>query len=322
MEQNKKLFWLEYTICGRFCSPLLMTQPFEVIGFQSRWNSWYPGIPEALEEEILPEIEVWRPDIVLFWMGPAYSKPLIGEEPREWVVACDRIRKSGRFRHTRLMAFLGFEHRTMEQEAVWRMRYDLYTTGHLRIIEHGRVAKRLVGEKVQGFEGVNYYLNHNGHWEIYLYLLGEKTPRKARQPDAMGEFAHSPRTRVLTVSPDNGYEWVADGMLAETPTSIVYIVKSPEDWQRDQLSAVERERLNTLADDVGPGHQLLVGANEALLEMEIDSVAEVLRQVTGAGGWQVFINEHMWFEKMPGMLFNEIVYEGKRYTRWEYPFVP
>lgn len=321
MGQNKKLYWLEYTICGRFCSPILMKQPFEVVGFQTKWSSWYPDIPDVLAAEILPEIETWQPDIILFWMGPAYSKPLVGEEPPEWTATCHHIRENLNLQHTRIMAFLGFEESTLEQERAWRKQYDFHTTNHLRVIEHARIAKRLIGEEVRGFEGVNYYLvNRNGNWNIQDYLLDEEAVRDESQPDAEGEFDRVPATRLLATTSSSDYAWVANGIRAGTPTHIVYLTKSLRAWREGKLNIAEMKRLSTLASRAESGYQLLIGANETLLQAGSDGVVEVLKQAQHVGGWQVFINEHMWFEGMPGTLFNEIVYEGIKYKHWEYPF--
>ncbi|MCD4738475.1 MAG: hypothetical protein K8R89_04370, partial [Anaerolineae bacterium] len=79
MKKNKKLYWLEYTDCG----PLIVTKPFELVDFEVKDMGWSPDFPNTLIEDILPEIETWRPDIVVFWMAMGYWKPFAGEEPRE-----------------------------------------------------------------------------------------------------------------------------------------------------------------------------------------------------------------------------------------------
>lgn len=316
MKNSEKLYWLEYTDCG----PLIITKPFEVVGFKVKDMGWHPDFPNVLMEDILPEIKTWRPSIIVFWMAKGYWEPFTGEEPNEWITACQIIREHPHLQHTKIMAFLGFEESAPEQEDVWRQRYDFYTTGPLKVIEHAKVAKQLVGEELKGFEGVNYYLlTRNGSWKIQGYLLNEQRDRDALQPDAEGQFARIPRTRLLTTDQQGSHAWIIDGVRTETLTYIVYIIKALQVWQEEELNAVEIKRLSTLAGMAQPGNQLLIGANDILLQTGPKTVGRVLEQAQQAGGWQVFINEHLWFENIPNPLFEEVVYEGVKYERWQYP---
>lgn len=316
MKKNKKLYWLEYTDCG----PLIVTKPFELVDFEVKNMGWSPDFPNTLMEDILPEIETWRPDIVVFWMAMGYWKPFAEEEPREWIMACQAIRGHPHLQHTKIMAFLGLEKSTPEQEEVWRRRYDFYTLGPLRVIEHARVAKQLVGEELRGFEGVNHYLlTRNGTWKVQDYLLNERTNRDVLRPNAEGQFAKIPRTRLLTITPQGNYTWIVDGIQAETPTYIIYVIKALRAWREEGLNVAEMEWLSTLAVMTKPDHQLLIGANDKLLQAGPETVTRVLEETRQAGGWQVFINEHLWFENIPNPLFVEVVYEGIKYKHWEYP---
>jgi hypothetical protein len=64
----KKLLWLEYTDCG----PLIATKPFEIVDFEVRALGWDPDSTDMLMQDILPEVEIWRPDILVFWMSMGY----------------------------------------------------------------------------------------------------------------------------------------------------------------------------------------------------------------------------------------------------------
>ncbi len=165
----------------------------------------------------------------------------------------------------------------------------------MRCIEHARVAKRLIGEEIKGFEGVNYHLRHNGNWKIQDYLLNTKLSKDEVQPDAVGQFAQKPNTRLLATNTQDGYIWIADSIQSRTPTYIVYIIKSFQAW-KEGLSKSEFERLRLLTEKNPSDHQFLIGANDTLLQAGGETVVQVLEQAQKAGGWQVFINEHLWFE--------------------------
>jgi hypothetical protein len=70
------------------------------------------------------------------------------------------------------------------------------------------------------------------------------------------------------------------------------------------------ERLTYLAQQATPEHQLLIGANETLLQVEPEIIRRVLEQAQRAGGWRIFIIEHLWFEIVPNPDFDKVVYEG------------
>ncbi len=186
-----------------------------------------------------------------------------------------------------------------------------------------RIAKRLVGEELGGFEGVNYYLlKCNGSWTIRDSVLQGQTMAPIPQADVRGTFARPPKARLLAGASQGGYRWIENGIQAMTPTDIVYVIKSLEDWQQEGLSAMEVERLSAIAGMAISNSQLLVGANIGLLEAGSDVVQRVLEQAQEAGGWRVFVNEHMWFEIMPLPVgsFSLIVYGEAQPELGGYPF--
>lgn len=295
VRESKKLYWLEYTDAG----PFIISTPFEAVGFHVRSNGWGPGYPDYLLKVILLEIETWRPDIIVFWMDRdpfrRNYEHFFTQEPTEWIAACRLIRENPKLRHTKIIALLGFKESSPEQEAAWRERYDFYARWPLRAIEHARIAKQLVGEEVKGFEGVNYHLRRNGNWKIQDHLLMERLIQGQVQPDAVGQFSSRPHTRLLATDLQGNYEWIVDGIKSETPTHIVYVIRSLREWQQG-LSTSEIARLTALAEMSTPDCQLLIGANDILLQTETEIVVRILEQTRQAGGWQVFINEHLWFE--------------------------
>ena len=306
MKKCKKLYWLEYTDCG----PLVVTRPFEAVGFETKYCDWGPADPDALVKQVLPELESWHPDVVAFWMSGGYFTKFT-EEPREWLDACRFIREHRELWNTKIMAFFGFNG-TREQESAWRERYDFHTKWPLRVIEHARTAKRLVGEEVKGFEGVNYYLLHHGNWNLQEHFTENQVIKGQMYPGAKGQFAKTPVTRLLAYSGQEEYGWIVDSIRVEMPTRIVYIVKDKQAWQGG-LNAREVACLATLAEASGFVHQFLIGVNEALLRTDPSTVIRVIKQAQQAGGWQVFVNEHLWFEGVLSGVqgIEEILYEGK-----------
>lgn len=290
MEQPRKLYWLEYTDAG----PLIIRTPFEAVGFEVQANGWGPTDPERLGKVIFPKLEDYRPDLIILWMSRGYYKHFT-QEPTEWVTTCRRIREHPKLQHTKFMVFLAVKGITPEKEAIWSKRYDFYTHGPVRCIEHARAAKRLIGEEIKGFEGVNYHLRHNGNWKIQDYFLNTKLSKDEVQPDAVGQFAQKPDTRLLATNTQDGYIWIADSIQSRAPTYIVYIIKSSKAW-KEGLSKSEFERLRLLTEKNPSSHQFLIGANDTLLQAGGETVVQVLEQAQKAGGWQVFINEHLWFE--------------------------
>lgn len=304
MKASKKLYWLEYSDAG----PLRIGPLFaSAVGFNVRFNSWNPDYPNMLMENIFPDIETWQPDIVAFWMLGMTQL----DEPAEWITACQFIRNHPNLQHAKIMAFLKLDKSTPEQETIWHQRYDFYTRLPLRVITHARVAKQLVGEEIKGFEGVNYYLTLHGEWKIQNYLLDEQASKNELRPDVEGQFDTMPITRLLTTNKKNGYAWLANSIQAKTPTYLVYVIKELSAWQKG-LDQAERERLVALAKMATPNYQLLIGANDTLLQAGLPAIARMLEQAQRAGGWQVFINEHLWFESIPGSEFTKVVYEGDK----------
>ncbi|MEJ2560837.1 MAG: hypothetical protein P8186_32375 [Anaerolineae bacterium] len=312
-KDQKKLILLEY-LEG---SPCVGPQIFEDVGFEVRWTGWSSWTTDAFWKEIFPIIEKWQPDVIVFLLEQAYLAGFGStEEPREWILACQRIRENPHLQHTKIVGFLGPRANTSKaQEAEWHRRYDFHTREHLRVIEHARVIRGLVGETVKGFEGVNYCLQEWVNWDIQGYLSDEPSPKDARHPDAVGQFSEGDRvkTRWLLPDKDNGYAW-GDRIRINTPTYIVYAIRGPEEWQREGLDPGEVERLSWLAGQAPPDCQLLIGADEVLLEAGPEIVEHVLEQAWQAGGWRVFINEHLWFNWFcrPEAAFEAMVYQGKQ----------
>lgn len=307
MKAAKRLYWLEYTDIG----DLMPTRVFQAVGFETQHNSWNSVFPERLRERILPEIEAWRPDVIALWIHSGNIWPG-GIEPPEWVMLCQYLRQHPVLHTTKLMAFIGLEASTFEQRQLWQQRYDFYTLWPMRIIEHATIARQLVGEPLQGFEGVNYTLQLDyGPWKFQNALLMEQSDQEHPRPNAEGRFSTSPVTRLLTTETATGYGWDPEPIKVQTPTSIVYIIKGAPTW-RAGLSASECGRLAQLAATVSPGQQLLVGANSALLQTDASAVVQVIQQAAQAGGWRVFINEHLWFEGvLHGWGVRQVLYENK-----------
>ena len=292
MKDRKKLFWVEYTDAGGFDG---IVRSFEALDFAVKVNGWFVNHPEELWEHVFPEVRSWQPDIIVFWLRP--GQRMTGEPP-EWRTAVQQMRADPDLQHTKIMAFLGFGQPTAAQSRIWRQRYDFHSMLPFRMVEHVKIAKRLVGEEIKSWEGVNYLLKRNGSWRIQDYLL-EEAFREENRPDAKGEFAWQPQTRLLGGARREGVTWVAGGIQAEVPTSIVYLIKkSSSPWEMG-LGTSDISRLSTLANACETERQLLVGANEDLLHADPAAVNQVLDQAQQAGGWRVFINEHLWYEGLP-----------------------
>ncbi len=312
-KDQKRLILLEY-LEG---SPCVGPEIFEAVGFEVRWTGWSSWTPDAFWKEIFPVIEKWQPDVIVFLLEQAYLETFGStEEPEEWVLACQRIRENPHLHHTKIVGFLGPRANTSkEQEDEWDRRYDFHTRERLRVVEHARVIRGLVGETVKGFEGVNYRLQERRRWDIQGYLLGEPSPRDARQPDAVGHFSEGDRvkTRWLMPDKDHGYAW-GDRIRINTPTSIVYAIRGLEEWQQEGLDPGEVERLSWLAGQSPPDCQLLIGANGLLLEADPEIVRRVVAQAWQAGSWRVFITEHLWFDWLcrPEAVFDAMVYQGRQ----------
>ncbi len=306
MKEPNKLYWLEYSTLG---GPLIITKPFEVVGFETKEDSWEPSYPDRLTERIFSDIEIYQPNVIVFFKSPEIRT----EEPPEWITVCQRIRENPNLQHTRIIAILGRGEITPKQTAIWNQRYDFYTRLPFRVIELARVAKQFVGEQIKGFEGINYYLSSgrrpNGSWTVQSYLVNELVPKDDLQPDVKGQFARPPRTRLLVVDEQGKYNWKADSIQIETPTYLIYLVKSLPAWQNG-LDSLDRKKLIRLAQQATSAHQLLIGVNETLLEIEPEIVVQILKQAEESGGWQLFINEHMWFEIVASDQDFRAVYEG------------
>lgn len=298
-EKPKRLYYLEYTDMVFYYLP----DPFQLVGFECKGNYWKPEMPERLVEHVLPDLENWQPDIIFWRLRPVVNSDLI-KEPEEWLAFCQHLRDHPSLQHAKIMAlFSGTLRPPSALEAEWSQRYDYYDLGPLRAIRHARMAKQLVGQPVKGVEVVNSnYLPRNGTWKIHKL-----------QNEVEGEFDKPPLTRLLTLDIQDSPVWIRNGIQAGRPTYIVYIVKDRSAWQ-GALDPAEIERLARLANLCRPGDQLLVGMNETVLQIKPNVLKRVLEQVQGAGGWQIFLIEHMWFECFwtlrPSEIFERIVYHG------------
>jgi len=316
MTSAKKLYWLEYTSVG----PLLPLSPFQAIGFEVEESSWTPQDTEQLMHYVVPQIKAWRPDILAFVIS--YIQPTPASEPAEWLTACQLLRADPNLQHMKLMAFLIYDQITPEQEAIWRQRYDYFTNWPpLKGIEHGKVAKELAGEAVIGYEGANWYLNHTGSWTIQDVLLGQVEAKGNLSPNAEGKFSYPSSTRLLSFDiATKRYGWLKEKIKTDWPTAIVYVMKDLPTWQKG-LSQAEMSQLAALAQTMPPTHQRLIGANETLLQADPAVIRTILQQAEQAGGWQVFLIEHLWLEGAIGYkpTFRELVYgqsfSGER-MRW------
>lgn len=309
MQNLKKLFWLEHSPLG---GPLIITPPFEAVGFDAKENGfWQPNYPNVFTDRIFPRIEIAQPDLIVFLMMGKDT-----EEPSEWIRACQLIRENLKLKHTKIMAILGSGEITPKQKTVWSQQYDFFTTLPFKVIEYARIAKQLVGEQIKGFEGINYYLSlggrfSNGNWSLQDYLVNDQADKDELKPEAEGQFAYVPRTRLLTIDNQGKHTWQVNSIQAKVPTYLVYLIKSLSIW-REGLSTSEMERLVYLAQQATPEHQLLIGANETLLQAESEAIRQVVEQAQQAGGWRIFIIEHMWFEIVPNQNFDKVVYEGEQ----------
>lgn len=294
MREFKKLLWLE-CVNGNEGTPLmLLASYFRAAGFNIRSDYWvlYSG---SLKRRIFSEVESWRPDIICV----LFSKH-IEKEPNDWVEFCQRIRNHPNLQHIKFMAFLYPHDVTPQQEAIRRQQYDFYTY-NVKIFEDlelARITKQLVGEKLRGFEGVNFYLNKidfKGSWKMQDYLQDDESNIEESLPDAEGQFAQQPRTRLIITTEQSSYSWNITGIKAGTLTYIVYLIKELQEWQAG-LTDSEKSRLAQLAQMSTSQQQLLIGANDLLLQSGLTSIIQVIEQAQQAGGWQIFINEHLWRE--------------------------
>jgi hypothetical protein len=300
MGERKKLFLLDYDAMA----PCLAGSPFEAMGFETEYYVLVAFAPDAnflheMWEKFFSRIEEQQPDVVALFLCPGYRRkhPKV-EEPQEWRIVCQRIRENPRLQHTKIVAFLGpYVRSSKQRKEDWDKRYDFYTQGPLRVVEHARIIRGLVGEEVKGFEGVIFCAQKRGDWKIQEHFLNEQVERETLQPDAMGRFSHFRlgKTRLLAHGQDGDYAW-GDRIRTATYTYIVIAIKSLEGWQEESLSPIEVERLAYLASQAPPDCQLLIGANDVLLKADPKVVNQVLEQAWQAGGWRVFINEHLWFD--------------------------
>ncbi len=320
MEKEKKLFWIEYTDRG----PLLLTRPFETARFNTQNYAWGPDFPNIPMNNILPKIKSWQPDILVFWLGLGYMRSAqTVVEPNEWIEFCEIIRTDPATQHIKIMAYLGAAKvNSSEQLKIWDKRYDFWSQDRLRVIEDSILARHLVGEKTMGFEGVNYYLeNNNGSWVFSDNIFRKRFSFKKSFFGAEGEFARIPKTRLLAGIAETGPIWHQKSIQANTPTSIVYIHKDPtQKVENKYFGAGDLEQLSKFIHNLKSSRQLLIGVSQKLLQASSRLIQNSLDQAKAAGDWQIFINEHMWFETMPGPGFDDIVYNGKQFERWEYPF--
>jgi hypothetical protein len=315
-DKKKKLFWLEYTDCG----PLIAALPFAAVGFEIRDWGWPPDFPEMLLNKIFPVIKAWQPDIIVFWLAPGYWKSLDAQEPDEWIKFCEIIRIDASTKHIKIMGFLGSNLVSAAQEQMWDDRYDFWTSGPLKVVEHATQAQYLAGNKLKGYEGANYYLLTNGTWKIQENIFGEEPHSDAFFSKADGAFVSPPKTRILDAISAAGPAWISDGIKANLPTTIVFCHKALASPALEYFSADELKNLSMLADNANNSRQLLFGIGRNLLEQNPEITQNILEQVRQAGNWQVFITEHMWFEIMPGPGFDQILYKHAQFKHWEYPF--
>jgi len=315
-KQKKKLYWLEYTDCG----PLLASIPFAAVGFDVKDWGWHPDFPQVLLEDILTDVIAWEPDIIVFWLALGYWKPLHIEEPKEWVEFCKIIRKHPKMQHTKIMGFLGSNEISNEQQRNWDKRYDFWTSGQLRVVEHGILAQNLVGTRLEGFEGVNYYLlNSNGHWKVREKLLQKDRSAQLYYSGMEGEFTRVPKTRILEKFTQAGPVWTPRSIKANLPTTIVYVHKDTYSLS-GFFARNELENISNIANVLNTSKQWLIGVQQNLLTQEPNFVQDVLDQAKDAGDWKIFITEHMWYEIMPGPGYDDVVYNNRIFKHWEYPF--
>lgn len=310
---KKKLYWLEHSSMGGPLAPVMI---FDAVGFEVGEIGFWATYDDSkrFTENTLRRLEVYQPDLVVFLTLPSQVSTV--NEPPEWIKIRKHIRTSSNLQHTKIMALFGVDEIISEDEEIWKQEYDFFTKLPFRVIEYARIAKQLMGEQIEGFEGINYYLSlggqsANGNWLLQDYLVNDKADKDESKPEAEGQFAYVPRTRLLRVDDQGKYTWQADGIQAKIPTYLVYLIKSLSIW-REGLSISEMERLTYLAQQATPEHQLLIGANETLLQVEPEIIRTVLEQAQQAGGWRIFIIEHLWFEIVPNPDFDKVVYEGSQ----------
>jgi hypothetical protein len=299
---DKKLYWLEYADLGF----LGAVEPFKAIGFQTQAGGWTPHAPDVLMKRVFPKIIEWKPSIIFLAVLPTeeqYSMAGLSS----WLELRQRMLLDTALRHVKVMLMLNQDVLSIEQELQWKVTGDLFVPHRpFRCIKYAKAAMRLVGEEPSDIAGVNYYLSHNGEWQIY-----QEESRKANliSPDAEGQFARPSLTRILAAASSHGFTWVANGIQPHRLTYIVYVVKSAQEWGQG-LGDTVAQRLSTLAHKAAGNVQLLVGANDQLLQAGPNCVSRVVEQAHQMAGWRVFVNEHLWFEQMPNPRFEEIVYGG------------
>lgn len=318
MKTHKKLIQIE---CSAYLDPPIAGRLFESVGFEVKWDRW--GIltsPDVFLEKYPAWFESEKPDVIVFVLGTAFYIEPPTPEPAEWIEACQRIRNNPDLQHTKIAGFLGPQANVQHQ--VWQKRYDFYSLDPIRAIEHACAIKRLVGEEVTGLEGVIFFLLYAGKWELQPHLQNPRGSRDEFRPDAEGQFdARSRKTRLLTLDSQCKHIW-GESIRTGMPTYIVFVIKSPEQWEAEGLNDQETRRIVSLAAHVSSGSQLLLGVNNALLATSPSTIARVVQQARRAGGWQLFINEHLWFEGvcLPDR-FESIVYEGIEFNYSYNPFV-
>lgn len=271
---------------------MLLSTYFRAAGFETRMDYWIAG-DRTLIRRIFPEIRTWQPDVICVMFNSH-----ITQEPDEWPRFYQLLQDDTELKHTKIMAFLPPASFVFKQEAIRNQWYDFYTSD-VKVFESldlAKTAKEFVGEKIRGFEGVNFFLkriDHKGKWRLQGYLLDHKLSREELAPDVEGEFATTPGIRLLELSGLESFTWSIRDILVGVPTYIVYLIKELPEWSQG-LTNSDTERLTLLSQQNNLKYQLLVGANSLLLQSGQKNVVRILKQVQQTGDWRIFINEHLW----------------------------
>ncbi len=294
-----KLYALGYS--DRTFQPFVSS--FMAVGFELQISAWdnKRSVSSYSYNNVLAELESWQPDILFYWAVIGFE-PEWEVEPPEWLALLHEVRTRPTLQHIKVMAL--FAHYYLEKNIVnpaWEDRYDFYAQGPLRVVNHTRKAKALVGQTILGFEGVLRYLKYldesinevNSRWIVhYPHSVANSLP------DAEGQFEIPPLTQVLTIDEQGRTVWLKGGIQAERPIYIVFIVKEGSGGEQG-LDRSEGLRLLTLAKSAkarDPNTQLLLGVNEPILQTSAEALLILRKQLYDVGGWQLFLNEHLWLE--------------------------
>ena len=176
---SKKLFWISYNTSGLFfvggpnVSPLFL----ESAGLETEIRFWMPEPTEDISysrfvaNEIFTGIEKWVPNIIAIAYDGNGATEDITDEPPILIDLCERIRNSAVLKGTKIIAFFRMQRILEEKEVEWRKRYDFYSLFPIKVIEHTKILKQLVGEELDNSDNIVEYFSEKTRRHDSKYII-------------------------------------------------------------------------------------------------------------------------------------------------------